>query len=669
MSSTSLRTSNVLPFVALATAYAATGWLGLNAAMEPGHASPVWPPSGIALAALLLGGVRLWPAVAAAAVAITWLAGPPLLPVLLAIPVGNTAEALLAYYCLQRAGFSTKMESVRDVRLLILWAAALPTMVAATIGSTALLATRTISPDLYRETWWTWWSGDFLGILIVTPLILLWARTDASERRYRRGELCLALFTGAVTSVLVALAFPTTLYLTVIPLLWAAGRLGIRGAVSVSAIVWLTFMILDFALHTWSSDAAQSAVFRQLYFAVFAIIGLTLGGALVERDSARAAVKDRDEWSRTVLELGSDLVAVIDSQARIKFITASSERTLGYPPEEMMGSPVLDFIHPDDLERVASVLEKMQGSSRGVTIRARARHKSGGWRTLEAISKNALENPSVRGIVVCSRDVTDQAVAERTLNEARDSAIESARLRSEFLANVSHELRTPLNVVFGMTDMLLDTELSSRQREHAGAVRGSAAGLLRLIDDILDLAKIDSGRLEIAPRKVDFDTVVREAAATLRPRAETKGLEFDVAVAEELRGVVWADPERLRQILLNYVSNAVKFTDRGRVSVRATLERETDDARYALVEVTDTGIGIPSHRMNRLFKPFSQVDGSMSRTYGGTGLGLAISKQLAEMMGGQVAVRSESGVGSTFSFTTRLARRAASEAAAAAGRS
>lgn len=669
MSDKRLIDRGAFPFLALTLGYAATGWFGLHAALEPGHATPVWPPSGVALAAMLLGGVRLWPAIPVAALLVTWSAGPPPALALIAIPAGNTAEALLAYYLLRRARFSGTMESVRDVRLLLFWGAIVAPITSASVGSSALLVSGAIEPGLVLETWWTWWSGDALGILIVTPLILLWSHASAPERRYRLRELGFTLVAGAAASAVVVLLLPSTLYLTFIPVLSATGRLGLRGGITVAAGVWLSVVTLAQITGPGVGPQYDDALL-QLLFAVLATTGLTLGAALLERDRARVNVRERDEWSRTVLELTSDMVGVIGSDGRFSFITPACERILGFRPEEIVGRSAFDFVHPDDERKTEETLEGLQSAGSTFSLRVRVRHADGDWRMLEAISKSALDNSSVRGIVVCSRDVTEQASVERTLNEARDAAIESARLRSEFLANVSHELRTPLNVVFGMTDMLLDTDLGTTQREYAGAVRGSAKGLLRLIDDILDLAKIDSGRLEITPRPIDFAVVIEEAASALRHRAEGKGLQLEVAVAHDLQGRVWADAERIRQILLNYLSNAIKFTDSGTISVRAVLDRETEDALYARVDVTDSGIGIPSHRMNRLFKPFSQVDGSMTRTYGGTGLGLAISKQLAEMMGGEVSATSIAGQGSTFTFTTRLAKQGASAekaAAAAAG--
>ncbi len=271
------------------------------------------------------------------------------------------------------------------------------------------------------------------------------------------------------------------------------------------------------------------------------------------------------------------------------------------------------------------------------------------------------EQDSLRAIAdMLGAAITKQQTQDDLLN-AKEAAEAASRSKSQFLANMSHEIRTPMNGVLGMIDLILNTQLTDRQLHYARTARGSGEALLSLINDVLDLSKIESGKLELEAVVFNPHLIVKDVNELLAIRTRKQAIEMTSYVAPDVPRIVRGDPGRLRQVLLNLVSNSVKFTERGEVAIRVSLIKTDKEVSHLRFEVRDTGIGIPSDAQTAIFEPFIQADGTMTRKYGGTGLGLTISKQLVEMMGGKVGVVSDVGKGSTFWFTVAVKNEAQSD--------
>ena len=341
---------------------------------------------------------------------------------------------------------------------------------------------------------------------------------------------------------------------------------------------------------------------------------------------------------------------------RAMYVSANVERIFGYTPDRIVADP--DFrvlVHPDDRGELRDAFVAAMRDT-GADLEFRLRPHAGDYRWVHAtFHSEPAESGAPAAMLAYLTDVTERKAMEADLVAARRAALEAARIKSEFLANMSHEIRTPLNGVIGMTGLILDTSLSPEQREYAEIARISGEALLTVINDILDFSKIEAGRMEIETLDFELRTVVEEGADLLAEQAHAKGLELATLIHPEVPLDVSGDPGRLRQILLNLVSNAVKFTEAGEVVVRVQLDPDQpDEPSMVRFEVTDTGIGLSPEDQARLFQSFSQVDASTSRKFGGTGLGLAICRQLVELMGGRIGVQSQPGRGSNFWFTLPL---------------
>jgi signal transduction histidine kinase len=514
---------------AVAALYILAALAGLRMDAVSGFASLVWPPTGIALAAVLLLGRRIWPGIFVGALVANLLTGAPSLAAA-GIATGNTLEAVVGAYALSRvAGFRLSLDRLRDVLALIVLAAAVSTMISATIGVTTLYAAGLVQQSKFAETWRTWWIGDAIGALLVAPAILVWAKRPRLHPSPRGFAEAAILSLGFMLASLLLFIAPFTseggplgqAYVFFPLLMWAAIRFGQRGSVTATVVV--------------------SAI---------AVIGTVLGRG--------------------------------------------------------------PFIQPTLHESLLTLQTFM-----GVTAAT---------------------------FLVLGASVSERERYEEELRAARDIATAANSAKAGFLAVMSHELRTPLNAIAGYAEILslgVDGPLTPKQNDAVARIRNNQQHLLALIDDVLNFAKIEAGSTSITSEPVQVCELLDSLEPVLRPDLVRRELTFvwngcDRAVA------VQADPVRLRQILLNVLGNAIKFTPpHGHIELSAL--RTADKVSIC---VSDTGIGIPPDKIGRVFEPFFQVQSGTTREYAGVGLGLAISRDFARAMGGDIEVESAQGQGS-----------------------
>jgi PAS domain S-box-containing protein len=396
---------------------------------------------------------------------------------------------------------------------------------------------------------------------------------------------------------------------------------------------------------------------------------------------AELAVRFSEQKFRSLIENVSDAVVLLDHDGVARYVSPAVRRLLDFAPREWVDRDPLPLVHPDDRDAFRAALascapvRRTQESSflAGATssVEVRMLRADGTVRIVDAALCNLLDDPTVGGLVVTLRDITER---QRTLElkEAKEQAEEASRLKGQLLQNISHEFFTPMHQILGLTEMLLDSQPSTEQQADLEQVQRSANDLLGILTDILDFSSLESGKVGLQTVPLRPRPLVGEVVALWQARAQAKGLRLEGRVADDVPEVLVGDSDRLRQVLLHLVGNAIKFTDKGEVKVCVGVSSDqssvnsnqsvdvpslmTDHCSLITLhfQVRDTGAGIALEQRVRIFAPFVQADGSLTRRHGGTGLGLAIARSLVDLMGGRLWVESEPGAGSVFHVEIRL---------------
>ena len=403
----------------------------------------------------------------------------------------------------------------------------------------------------------------------------------------------------------------------------------------------------------WTHQRKDGTVFEsEVSLSRFSMKGRTYLQVTVHDITVRRTLEKKLLQLSTAVEQSSSSVVITDLQGRIEYVNSHFEQVTGYSSKEVLGNRPSVLKSGEMSSDAYKQLWETITSGKSWRGRFHNRKKNGElfWEDA-SIAPLRDSSGSLTGYVAVKIDITKQIEAENELIKTKEAAVAATNAKSQFLAMMSHEIRTPMNGVIGMAGLLAETDLTPEQSEYVETIRLSGDSLLTIINDILDFSKAEAGKIELENQSFQLQEMLDSVIELVSPRIAQKGIDFICHIDQDLPRFIYGDATRLRQVILNLVGNAIKFTDRGEVAVEVH-KLSGDDQQFTIqVDVIDTGIGIPDEKMDRLFRAFSQVDASTTRRFGGTGLGLVISAKLVERMGGTISVKSTAGQGSKFSFT------------------
>ncbi|MXO89293.1 MASE1 domain-containing protein [Pontixanthobacter aquaemixtae] len=649
-------------YLAAGCMFGAIAHLAIDLTRGDGRIAMVWIPNAIAVAALLRWDAPrehlLFAALWMGNVAANLVAGDTFATAS-TLAASNLVEIGLALFLTRRfVGPRPDMRKVSDLILFVCFAGFCAPAASATIAMTAL---QSASQDILAD-WLKWVLTDGLGMILIAPTLLTFIDAARSPRAPTRRECIEWLLLTAIGTTIVAAIFIQTeyplLFLVMPVVLSHAFRLGTLGTafsiIKIGTIATLCTWLDRGPIRLFDHSEAVQFVVLQSFLASVFLVGLPVAALLNRQKDLITEMEDRGMQLGLLADNMSDAVMRYDLAGVCTYASASVVDVLGQPREHFVGKGAADDVHPDAKDEIATVKSRLvtgQTERERFTYRRVLDDSDGRPVFIEAdcVLVRCERSGEPETIIVSCRDVSERVRLEKNLVRARRHAENAAIAKSQFLANMSHEIRTPMNGVLGFVELLLQSDLPEEQRKHAQLVQESGNSMMRLLNDILDLSKIEAGQIAVTEERVDLRDLVASCLRLHSANAAKKRIKLEEAVGDDLPEFILSDSLRLRQIILNLLGNAVKFTAQGTVTLRAYV-----DQHHLVIAIQDSGVGIEPTRLEAIFQPFEQADNATSRRFGGTGLGLTISRHMADLLGGRLSASSEPGKGSLFELRIPL---------------
>lgn len=631
----------LIKIIAITALYFVLAKFGLSLASETKQITLVWPPTGIAIASLVLFGIEFWPAVALGAFLANITTSEPF-SVALGITLGNTLEAVVAAFMLKVLGFNRNFLKIKDVVLFIVFGVILAPTISATFGTTSLVLGGIGSWETYPINWFNWWVGDAVGCMVVAPAVFIWSRVKTFKltlQEYLEGIgimgivffLGLLFFTGTFPNF--PFAYQVQFKYVMFPfLLWASYSFKQRG--STLAVLMVS------AVGIWGAvtgsgpfitrDDEQTLLFLDTFMAAISLTFLIFSAIVHEKDLAEAKITARERRFRSLIENSSDGIVLVDSFGTILYASTSVERILEYKPEDLLKTNGFNIIYKEDIKATREKLVELLRNP-GVTLKLNNRlvTKSGKVRWMEAEGINLLNDPDVSGIVINFRDIEDRMALDK--------------VRNEFVSLSAHQLRSPLSIIRWYVEALIkDQKVTDPVRSYLTEIFKAVMNMNETINLLLDVSRFELGRVHITSAPVALPQTIQTLIKDKNLEITSKGLIITTAFRDvpEILG----DEKLIKVVIENFLSNAIKYTPKGGKIHISLIPQEHN----ILFKITDTGIGIPLDDQSRIFTKLFRGSNVKSVSPGGLGLGMYLVKLIVDLVGGTIRFESEENIGTTF---------------------